>query len=202
MLRKDDVVDEAYEPTEREPRTAIFLFLRMSPGICEVAGRGRREEGREGRARGGGCSSGGYKLSVSSVMVIGSTDFNSNYWARARASTPPAYSNSAFPQQRSLLSLHPPVSPYPPAFLHTHKIVYSIPAPSTPPATTPRSGLAGLHPPLHPIWPDAHKYVLDTIILFTGISAHETPLLHLITRHITPTDDAPTFLNRSLTSVI
>lgn len=43
-------MDEANEPTEREPRTAIFLFLRMSPGICAVAGRGRgRKEGKGGR---------------------------------------------------------------------------------------------------------------------------------------------------------
>lgn len=80
MLKKDDVVDEAYEPTEREPRTAIFLFLRMSPGICEVAGRGRREEGREGRARGGGCSSGGYKHAIGIhgfVLVYSVTSRNS-----------------------------------------------------------------------------------------------------------------------------
>ena len=44
-----------YTPTEREPRTAIFLFLRMSPGMVKGEARvtGGGEEAR-GEWRSGG----------------------------------------------------------------------------------------------------------------------------------------------------
>jgi hypothetical protein len=50
MSMASNVTNVQESPTEREPRTAIFLFLRMSPGMSRKAdggGEKRKERGVE-----------------------------------------------------------------------------------------------------------------------------------------------------------
>jgi len=47
------IINLAGSPTEREPRTAIFLFLRMSPGMSMGQGGGWGKGRKKGRKRTG-----------------------------------------------------------------------------------------------------------------------------------------------------